>query len=126
VNDRSPSRNGRKEDSRFTGNTKYVAQVAHALVRRKMLDHLIDGAAHRDASFDTQAATFFPRLALHPADVAKQAAVLPAVDVGINLKDSLEWTLQHNFKIEGVHGTSSKQISKRSLKSRRKRGNGQY
>src|SRR5208282_4064581 len=105
-----------------------MADVADAFVGFKTLQDLIDRAADRRAGFDAQAATKLPRLALHPADVAKQAAVAPAVGVDVNGKNRCQRTLEHDLEFKRLHGApqtdhAERQCSPRSCtRSVRKNG----
>ena len=57
----------------------------------------------RDARLDPQPAAFFPRLALHPADVSKHIAIAPAWDIEVNGENKFQRAVEHDLKIKLMH-----------------------
>src|SRR5258708_2220861 len=81
---------GSECDTRFAGHAKDMADEGNMAVGLEMLQHLIDCAVDRHTSFHLQTATLFPRRSLHPANVAENATVAPAVGVDIDGEDGFQ------------------------------------
>ena len=94
----------REDNSRLTGNSENMAEVTHALIRREVLYDLINSGSQGNSRLDLQAAPFFPRLAVHPADFAEDVPVAPAFNVDVNREDGLDRAVQHDLKIKRLHG----------------------
>lgn len=112
MNRRLVAVEGSKRDSRFARHAKDVADECDMAVGLKMLQYLIDRAVDRHPSFHLQAAAFLPWYALHPADIAENAAVAPPVGVNINGKHSLQRAIDYNVKFMRPHGARALQFGR--------------
>jgi hypothetical protein len=80
-----------------------------------MLYDLVNCGADRNPSLDTQPASHFPWLALHPPNLAELVAVTPPLGININGENRLQGTVQHDLKIERLHGVGVNKLAGRIL-----------
>jgi hypothetical protein len=91
-----------KADFALQRNAGEMAQEVYPPVGLETNQHLVHRSA-RTVDFDVQAALFFPRSALHPANGAQIRAPRPSIGLGVNREDRCQRTSYRDPNLKQTH-----------------------